>query len=133
MYLVGNMVMVEEGTEEEGKLRMAEEEGKLKDQEGKRRLREEEGKHMAEEDRVKLVGMLIAAESIVLVGIEMVQCMAVRNMEKEKVVLSSEVLEVHTVVLMAQTRGDVGSAHRKKTLYVLALFININESVTQYC
>ena len=118
---------------------MEEEEGKLKDQEdkpkereGKRRLREED-KQMADEDKLKLVGKLIVAESIVLVGIEMVQCMAVRNMEKEKVVLSSEVLEVHTVVLMAQTRGDVGSAHRKKTLYVLALFININESVTQYC
>ena len=120
MYLVGNMVMVEEGTEEEGKLRMAEEEGKLKnqegklkDREGKRRLREEEGKHMAEEDRVKLVGMLIAAESIVLVGIEMVQSMVVRNTEMEKMVLSSEVLEEHTVVLMAQTRGDVGSAYKK--------------------
>lgn len=115
------MVMVEEGMEEEGKLRMAEEEGKLKDQEGKLteqegnpkdregnpRLREEEDTQMAEEDKLKLVGMLIAAESIVLVGTEMVQSMVLMNTEMEKAVLSSEVLEAHTVVLMAQTRGFV--------------------------
>lgn len=115
MYLVGNMVMVEEGMEKEGKLRMAEEEGKLKEpegnlkeREGKPRLREED-MQMAEEDKLKLVGMLIAAESIVLVGIEMVQSMVLMNMEMEKVVLSSEALEAHTVVLMARTRNSVSA------------------------
>lgn len=134
MYLVGNMVMVEEDTEEEGKLRMVEEEGKLKDREGKRRLREEEGNHMAEEDRLKLVGMLIAAESIVLVGKEMVQSMVVTNMEMEKAVLSSEVLEEQTVVLMAQTR-DVGSAHKKIHCIFFSLCLSINEPVNTclYC
>ena len=89
---------------EEGKLRMEEEEGKLKDQEdkpkereGKRRLREEEGKQMAEEDKLKLVGKLIVAESIVLVGTEMVQSM----------VLSSGVLEGHMVVLIVQNHNFV--------------------------
>lgn len=110
MDLVGNMVMVEEGMEKEGTLKMAEDEGNLKEPEGKQRLREEgrqmaeEDKPMAEEDKPKLVGMLIAAESMVLVGIEMVQSMVLMNMEMEKALLSSEVLEVHTV-LMAQTRN----------------------------
>lgn len=128
MYLVGNMVMVEEGMEEEGKLRMAEEEGKLKDLEGKpkdregklkeredKQLREEEDTQTAEEDKLKLVGMPIAAESIVLVGTEMVQSMVVMNMEMERAVLSIEVLEGHMVVLMAQTRNFV-SAYTKQIL-----------------
>lgn len=120
MYLEGNMVrVVEEGMEKEGNLRMVVEEGKLKDQEGKLKEREgklkgreEEDRQTAEEDKLKLVGMLIAAESIVLVGIRMVQSMVLTNMEMEKEVLSREVLEAHTVVLMAQTRNFV-SAHKK--------------------
>lgn len=112
--------VVEEGMEKEGNLRMAVEEGKLKDQEegklkereGKLKGREEEDRQTAEEDKLKPVGMLIAAESIVLVGIGKVQSMVLMNTETEKAVLSSEVLEAHTVVLMAQTRNFV-SAHKK--------------------
>lgn len=67
---------------------------------------------MAVEDKLKLVGIQIVAESIVLVGIEMVQSM----------VLSSEVLEAHTVVRMVQTRNSV-SAYKKR-IVCLALFTN---------
>lgn len=101
-------MMVEEGMEEEGKLRMAEEEGKLKEPEGRQRLREED-RQMAEEDKLKLVGILMAEGIVVLVGIEMVQSMVVlMNTEMQKAVLSIEVLEAHTV-LMAQTRNFVSA------------------------
>lgn len=58
--------------EEEGKLKDLEgkpkdREGMPKDREGKQ-LREEEDTQMAAEDKLKLVGMPIAAGSIVLVG-----------------------------------------------------------------
>ena len=100
---------------------MEEEEGKLKDLEGKRKDREgklkdlEDKQLREEEDKLKLVGMPIAAESIVLVGTEMVQSRVVMNMEMEQAVLSIEVLEGHTVVLMAQTRNFV-SAYKKQIL-----------------
>lgn len=74
---MGNMVIVGEG-----KLRMVVEEDNLKDQEGKPRQREED-RQKAEEDNLKLVGKLIEAESIVLVGTEMVQSMVLMNMELE--------------------------------------------------
>lgn len=95
MDLVGNMVMVEEGMQEEGKLSLVEEEGKLKEPEGKLTLREDEDSQLAEEDKLKLVGILIAAEegTVVIVGIEKVQSMVLVNMEMQKAVLSSVVLE----------------------------------------
>lgn len=100
---------------------MEEEEGKLKDQEdkpkereGKRRLREEEGKQMAEEDKLKLVGKLIVAESIVLVGTEMVQSM----------VLSSEVLEAHNVVLIAQNHNFVSAFKERSVCFSRLFFVN---------
>lgn len=118
MDLVGNTVMVEEDMEEEGKLRMAEEEGKRKDREGK--LKDLEDKQLREEeDKLKLVGMPIAAESIVLVGTEMVQSRVVMNMEMEQAVLSTEVLEGHMVVLMAQTRNFVSLRLHNAVLVLL--------------
>ncbi|KAF2533873.1 hypothetical protein F2Q70_00033470 [Brassica cretica] len=105
--------------EEEGKLNLEgtpkEREGKLKDLEGKQLREEEEDTQTAEEDKLKLVGMPIAAESIVLVGTEMVRSMVEMNMEMEQAVLSIEVLEGHMVVLMAQTRNFV-SEYKKQIL-----------------
>lgn len=115
MDLVSN-TKVEEGMEEEGKLRMVEEEGKLKVPEGKPRLTEEEDTQMAEEDRLKLVGILMAVGIVVLVGIEMVQCMVLMstemqkevlmNTEMQKGVLSIEALEAH-MELMEQPHNYV--------------------------
>ena len=99
---------------------MEEEEGKLKDQEdkpkereGKRRLREED-KQMADEDKLKLVGKLIVAESIVLVGTEMVQSM----------VLSSGVLEGHMVVLIVQNHNFVSAFKERSVCFSRLFFVN---------